>query len=270
MSKLNTFLSYIEMFIFSFLLFVFTCFLLVKITFFNRNFISVQFNSTHYDMVEKYLKDEMKRNLISSEIDDVVIDDMFTRNDIVSSTKQVLDILYYNSSMKFDTTSIENTLKTNIIKNLESKNFSMDDEAGFQDFVDSIMNIYKGEFIMFGKVSKIGSIIQKCDKLISIGTVLLGSLLALYLVFRRNKIKQLLPVALFMSSILILFGTYYINHEAGLSSITVISVTFSNILRKIIMSSFDLYRIVSYGYIVLGILLVLLLVKKRRHHRRHN
>lgn len=270
-NKLKEILKYLEMFGISMLLLLFTTVAIVKITLLNRNFVSLQFNDEHYKNVEESLKTAMKQSMISSGIDDSIINDMFDTSDIKNSTNQILNIIYTHNSIKFDTTSIENKLRENIKKDFEKKNFSLDNEEGYNEFVDSIMEIYRGEFIMLNQVSKVGKLVSMITKPVLIATIGLGVLLVLILIIRRKKLYRILPIALLTSSFLILFGTIYIYSKAGLANTTIISVTFSDIIRKIIKSTFNIYQITSIIYIIIAVIIVIVskVRIKRKHHHNH-
>ena len=71
---------------------------------------------------------------------------------------------------------------------------------------------------------------------------------------------------LLTTSFLTLFSIWYINKTAGLSSITIFSETFSNIIRLIIEKTFIVFQLISIVLIVLAILLHIFVIHEHRKH----
>lgn len=258
--------SYLEKFAYSLVLFLFTFVGVFQFTVLNKNFIESQFDDEHYQNIENSLKAEMKRSMISSGLDDEIIDDMFTKADLENTVSQILTILYDNSSFEFDTSNVEEKLRANIIFNLEKNNFQLDDEKGYNRFVDSIMDIYKGEFVMLNRVKKIGSLVSTLKKYSVVLFICLFSLLSVLTLLFRKRITRILPVALFTSCFLILFGIAYIEQRSGISSITIISVTFSELLRRVVHDVFSIYQVIAIAYFIVGFVLLLFRKSHRHHH----
>ena len=262
MNKVKLLAHYLELFILSILILLFTLLITLKFTLLNEEFVMSKFNDKHYEEVENFLKKEMKNSMISSGIDNTVIDNMFDKEDIKDTTKQTLDILYKDYTKALDVSKIENKLKENIHENLAEKNFETSDEKGLKSFVDSIMTIYKSEFYMFDKLSTIGKIITRVSTIVDIVLIVLGILIVLELLIRIKKLPKKLPVPLFTSSFLLLFGTIYIYEKAGIANFTIISLPFSKIIRELISSTFHIYQVIAIIFIMVGILLSLFYKKK--------
>ena len=269
-TKIKEILKYVEIYGFSLVLLLLTISLLLKITILNRNFIKRQFTNEQYMSVEKNIKTEMKRSMISSGIDNSVIDDIFDSSDVKNSTEQILNIIYKNNSLKLDTTKIENKLKENVKEDLEKNNLKLDNEKGYKSFIKSTIKIYREEFEMLNQASKIGKIISKIEIPILLAIILLSTLLTILILLRRKKITQILPPAILTVSFLILFGTFYIYERAGFANTTIISVTFSTILRKIIKNTFLVFQVTSIIYIIVAIIITSFMKVKRRHHHHHH
>ena len=268
MKKISYVFELIEKFLFCIFLLSFTILTILKFTVLDKNYIQSKYSIYHYKIVEKSLKTDMKNSMISSGIDSSVIDTIFDYHDVENTTKQVLSTVYDDKNQKIDVSSIEEKLKANIQLDLEKKNFSLKDEKGYQKFVKSIMDIYKGEFILFGQITKVRNIFRKIIKYFNPIYIGLSILLLISMIFLliRKKFFQFLPISLFFSSFLILFGIFYADYFVGFQNITIVSETFSTILRKIILSTFDICKIVSIVFIIVGIIFILI----RREEKRKN
>ncbi len=267
--KKATILNHIKMFLLAIYLLLTTIILILRITVLNRAFIEKQFNEEHYQKVERYLKETMKESMISSGIDDKVIDSMFTKEDIKDTTKQTLDIIYNYHKQSLNTTKIENNLRKNVEKNLKEKNYKVDNQKNFDTFINSIMKIYHSEFTMLNHLTKVGKYMNMIIKAFSVAAIILVSSFIILILLRKKTIKKLLPVPLFTTSFILLFVTWYINKTAGLSSITVFSKTFSEIIRKIIKNTFISIKILAIIYIIIAIILQLFFIHYHKRHRHH-
>lgn len=270
MTRKKLILGYLEKFFFSLALIIFTCSAILKVTVLNKDFVASKFTTEHYKEVEVDLKEEMKGSMMSSGLDSSIIDDMFTTKDIEDTTMQMLNIVYNFSNKKVDTSNVEEHLRENIKKNLEKKGFNIDNEAAYNEFVTSVMDIYRGEFIMLDQLPKVGKVVQVADKAITILTIVFSLIVFIWMIIRRKRLNRFVPVGLFTTSFFIIFSCLYVNKEAGLTGITIISVTFSKILREVIKSTFTIYYVVAIIYIIIGIMILLLhKYRRRKHHHRH-
>ncbi len=270
MKKENILLKHIKMFLLTLFLLVATIVIGLRITILSRSFALRQFSAAHYQKVEKNIKEEMKDSMISSGLDDTIIDTMFTSSDVRNTTEQTIDIIYNYHNQKLDTTVVQNNLERNIKANLEKKHYKIENEKDYQKFVDSMMKIYKKEFTMLNQVTRIGKYMKILIKVTSLASILLFTLFMILLMIRRKTIKKLLPVPFLTTAFLLLFGTWYINKEAGLSSITIFSKTFSEILRSMIQKTFLTFNIIAILYITIAIILHLFFIHHRKRHRHHN
>lgn len=267
MSKTKYLLKHIEMFLLSLIILLTTLIVVLRLTVLNKSFVKRQFSEAHYQKVENNLKEEMKASMMSSGINTSVIDTMFTTSDIRDTTNQVIDIIYNYHHQKLDTSKIQTKLEANVQEDLQKHNYQLEDQTGYQEFINSTMKIYQNEFTMLNKVETVGQIATSAIKITTVLSIFLTMSLFLLILLKSKTMKELLPVPLLTTSFLILFGSYYINKTAGLSSITIFSVTFSDILRSMIDKTFLCYKVIAIVYIVIAVFINLFLVKK--HHRRH-
>ena len=259
-------LKYLRILIYSLLLFVVTILGGLYLTVLNKGFVSRQFTKSHYQTVEKNIKEEMKRSMISSGVHDSVIDDIFTYQDVEKTVQETLSVIYDNHSYTIDTSEMLKKLEDNIQKDLESHNYKIDDEKGYHEFTSSIIKIYTKEFAMLNQVQKVGKNVQQVTKLVVLAVASISLLLLLVLVLRWKIYKRLISACLFTNSFLILFCIYYIYEKAGLASTFIFSETFSQVLRKTINSTFLYFRNFAIAYAILGALIIILFVRERFKH----
>ena len=266
MSKIKYLFNIIGMLIFSCLVLVFTILCILKFTVLDKNYILSMYSSKHYKEVEIYLKDEMKKSMISSGIDNEVIDDIFNKNDIKQSTEEMLSIIYDGNIKEIDVSLIEDRLRKNVEDNIKRKNFTLEDEIGYNRFVKSIIDIYKGEFIMFNQISKVSKVVNKIEKYFNYVFISLSVILILIsiILLIKKKLFMYLPISLFVSSFLILFGIFYSDKIVGFSDITIISMTFSEVLRKIIFNVFALYKNISIVFVIIGMIIIFFRKEKKK------
>lgn len=258
MNKIKLFTHYVELFLLSMIFLIFTGLVLVRMTVLNRNFVASCFSTSHYKEVEEALKKEMKHSMISSGIRSEVIDTMFTKEDIQKTTSRTLDILYNDYRLHFEHSDIEKRLRENIQNDLKEQNFTSNDESGLNHFVKSIMKIYEAEFHMLNHVSSLGKIIQLVTPFVDVLCYLCGGILLLWMIFRRRYLTQILSVPFFTSGMLILFGIYYVSTRTEIRHFTMFSLTFSKIVRRIILETFTVFNVVAVTFFFLGICVILL------------
>ncbi len=259
MRKIKLLFQYFEMFVLSVLVLGLTLLCVLKFTILDKNYVLSMYDEKHYKEVEEFLKSEMQKSMISTGISSSVIDDMFTASDVKKSTEEVLSILYDDNKQKLDVSSIEEKLRSNIDKDLKEKQFTLSDTEGYEEFVKSIMDIYKGEFLILNQTMKISKGIHLVNKYLNLAIIILGILILIYLVILilRKKFLQYVPVSLFFTSFLIIFSIYYSDVKVGFRNITIISESFSEIIRKIISTTFQVCLILVVVYLILGIILIL-------------
>ena len=271
MKKKELILKHLKILFFSFYILITTVLFGLRITVLNKSFVKSEFTTSHYEKVENNIKTEMKNSMISTGIDNSVIDTIFTKDDVKKSTEQVLSIIYDNNKQEFDTSNIQTRLEENVKENLEKHNYVLQDVNGYNHFIESTIKIYRNEFIMLNQLPKIGSYMQKAIKLTTVMIITLAMILFILIVARFKTMKHILPPCLFATSFVTLFGCFYINKEAGLESITIFSVTFSEVLRKIISNTFHLFQNLSYAYIIIGFLIIIFFIRKKyKHHHHHH
>lgn len=271
MTKKRLIFRYVKMFLLSLLIFITTFLVVVRLTILNSAFVERQYTTSYYKNVEKDLKTKMKDSMISSGIDDKVIDTMFDHSDVKKTSEEALDIIYNYNKQSLDTSKIKAKLEENVRNNLIEKNYVVPEDDGFKNFIDSTMDIYESEFDMLNHISTVGIYMQTVIKVVTVLVIMLVVITALIITVRYRKMPRYLPVALFTTSFLNIFGGFYIYNTAGLGSITVISPTFSEILRKVLSKTFQTFYMVSFVYILLGILLCFFIHQHRhRHHHHHH
>ncbi len=269
MTKKRLILRYVKMFLLSLLIFITTFLVIMRLTILNSSFVERQYTTSYYNEVEKDLKTKMKDSMISSGIDAKVIDTMFNHSDVKKTSEEALDIIYDYNKQELDTSKIQAKLEENVRNNLIEKNYVVPEDDGFKNFIDSTMDIYESEFDMLNHISTVGIYMQKAIKVVTILVIMLVVITALIIATRHKKMPRYLPVALFTTSFLNLFGGFYIYNKAGLGSITIISPTFSLILRKVILKTFQTFYMVSFVYIIIGVVLCFFVHGHRHHHHHH-
>lgn len=270
MKKKELIIKYLFIFLLSISILITTLSIGIRITILNESFVRKEFTTSHYQKVEQNIKEEMKNSMISTGIDNSVIDDIFTVGDVKKSVEQTLSIIYENKNQTLDTSEIRKRLEANVAKDLEKHNYHLEDQKGYEHFIDSTIKIYTNEFIMLNQLPTVGSTVQKATKADTILALSLSMILLIIIIAKFKKAKHILPASLFTTSFVILFGSYYINKEAGLSSITIFSTTFSEVLRKIIAKTFTTFQYISYAYIIIGLMIIILCIREKHRHRHHH
>ena len=261
MNKLKYVFHYFLLFLIFLIILLFTFLTIFRFTILNRDFVNNRFNDKYYDKVYNTIKKDMKESMVSTAVDSSVVDDIYTKNDLKNTVSNMLDIIYVDNTIKFDTDSVREKLKNNIISNLKEKGINLDDSVELSLYVDNLMKVYNQEFNMYNKLSSIGNIVQKIIKIIDILLIILGILIFIMILVFRKSLSKYFAIPLFSTSIILSFMCFYINSRVGINYFTIFSSAFSIFVRNLILSTFNIYITLSIIYLIIGIVLANILNK---------
>ena len=114
---------------------------MIKMTVFNQNYIINIFNkNNYYDKVYEYISNDMAKYILQSGLENVVLEDIYTKDMIKDEVKEAVNAFYTNKEIKVDTSVVEKNLKDNIENYLASHNIMVADEQALDRFVSTDIN----------------------------------------------------------------------------------------------------------------------------------
>lgn len=215
-------LSYITKFIQSISFFLLTLSLILLLTIFNESYIlELLENNNYYQELYLNTKEEVSNYLEQSGLEENILDNVITKDNIKKTIITTLDNLYTNKEIKTDTTTITEELTKRINDYVKTNNIQVENKNTISTLVAKLVSIYKEEISynntfekarpLFNKVHLLSKIVLVFSIIISIITYLINR----YLFKDRNII-----VSLFTNGILLIGLVLYIKNIISINDIT--------------------------------------------------
>ena len=259
MNRIKLILSYIFGFITSLLISIFVILLITKYTVLNEKYIkSVLVKNNYYSEVYEGTIEEMKNYMVSSGLEELVLDGIFTESDIKRDVNSYIDALYKNTKYEIDTSEIRNKLTSNIETDLSSKNVEVTNEKELELFKDDIVDIYKKEVTFYNTLSHVKGLISKCNKYIDSLIYLVGALVMLFTVLLIILKYKIVSSALISSGLINLFLRVMIYEKVDIKNIHIISEYFSESFKYILLRIGHQLLYSSVLLIVVGLIILII------------
>lgn len=252
MSRIKLILSYIFGFITSLLISILVMLFIVKYTVLDEKYIKgVLVKNNYYSEVYKGTIEEMKNYMVSSGLDELILDDIFSEKDIKRDINNYIDALYRSDKYEVDTSLVREKLTSNIDTYLTSNNVEVTNKKELELFKDDIVSIYKDEVTFYNRLNLIKGYINKGNKYIDGLIYGCSALILISIVILIVCKYKIISSALISSGLINLFIRLMIYEKIDIKHITIISDYFSESLR------FILFRI---GYYLLQSSILLIVV----------
>ena len=260
MNRVKLILSYLFGFITSVLLSILVILLLCKYSILNVDYIkNVLGKNNYYSEVYKGTLEEIEAYMISSGLEEEVLNNIFDESIIEKEVDNYLDSIYSGSEYTVDSQSVKDKLSTNIDNYLSSSNLEVTDKKELNLFINDIAKIYEDE-IKFYNAAKFGKKyltygIKNIDKIISfiLGISLISIIILLLL---RCKF---ISSTIIGSGLILLFIRFMIFEKIDIKNILIISDYFSKVIKAVLN---DLgHNILMSSILLIGIGLIILLIE---------
>ena len=253
-------LSYITKFIQSISFFLLTLSLILLLTIFNESYIlELLENNNYYQELYLNTKEEVSNYLEQSGLEENILDNVITKDNIKKTIITTLDNLYTNKEIKIDTSSIEDDLTKRINDYIKTNNIQVENKNSVKTLISKLVSIYKEEISynntfekvrpLFNKIHLLSKIVLVLSIIISIITYLINR----YLFKDRNII-----VSLFTNGILLIGLVLYIKNIISINDITFYNESISNILKEFINSILTHINLIGLISIIFGVFLSLM------------
>ncbi len=234
---------------------------MIKMTVFNQNYIINIFNkNNYYDKVYEYISNDMAKYILQSGLENVVLEDIYTKDMIKDEVKEAVNAFYTNKEIKVDTSVVEKNLKDNIENYLASHNIMVADEQALDRFVSTILRVYRDKITITSTdtIVKLQQYFVKINKILNILLVsFLLVIIALSLIIHFVYKKLAIAIPMITSSLLLLLSNLLILKKINVNHIMFLNDNVSLIMKKIFN---DISSIIKYGSIILIILALIIII----------
>lgn len=234
----------------------------------NKDYIlEVLENNNYYEKTYDNIKSSFSQYILQSGLDENVIDNLYTEEEIKEDVNIVISNIYANENQKLDTDKIKLNMESNINMYLENNNIKLNSEQkkSIEKFVATIEKTYEDEISYSSYLSKLGNKVYKINKIIDkTQKVLYGSVIVLILILICINIREFslainyIGVTMLASGIVNIITKIYISSKININKIMLINEDISNVMINILNEIVN--SIQSYGWIMFGIGLILVLL----------
>ena len=255
MSKIKIVLRGILGFVCSALMFIFAFLLIIRVTVYNKNYVLKKLDQVnYYEKVYSEISKDMKNNMLSSGLDEVVLDSLFTENDVIKDTKNLIGSIYSGSKFEIDTDFLKDRLDKNIKDYLSKNNIEVTDQKALDKFVSNIVSIYKKEIGLYGYFENYTKKFVKIGKFIDAGIVITIFLIIILMAVLRFVLhRKYLGVVLLSSGMMLLYFKFYIYEQIDMKNILIISDSFSKFIKQLLLDINNYILISSIVLLFMGI-----------------
>ena len=248
-------LSYITKFIQSISFFLLTLSTILLFTIFNETYtLDLLEKNNYYQELYTTTKEEVSNYLEQSGLEESILDDVITENNIQKTITTTLDNLYTNQEIKNDTTMITEALTTKINDYVKENNITVENKNTIPTLVAKLVSIYQEEVSYNNTFEKVRPMFNKAHQLTKI--ILVASILVSLITYLINRYlfkDRNIIVSLFTNSILLIGLVLYTKATINIDMITFYNTSISNILKEFINSILTHINLVGLISLILGL-----------------
>ena len=264
MNKIKLILSYIFGLILSIGIFFLAILFIVKYTVSDKTFMfKLMDESNYYDKVYKSICDDINDYMTSSGLEEEILKGVVNKSAVKEDITNYVNYLYEGKIYSVDTTSIKETLKTNIDEYLKGLNLGINNTNELELFIDDIAGIYKEEVSFYNTLDKVSSYLYKVssliDKALVANIILVGVLTIIILLLRKINIGS----CILSGGIILALVKLFVYERIDAENILIVSDYFSLIVRNMFkyISNYMIY--ISVILICVGLILCLFKIHKK-------
>ncbi len=248
-------LSYITKFIQSISFFLLTLSAILLFTIFNETYtLDLLEKNNYYQELYTTTKEEVSNYLEQSGLEESILDDVISENNIQKTIMTTLDDLYTNQEIKTDTTTITNTLTTKINDYVKKNDITVESKNTIPTLVAKLVSIYQEEVSYNNIFEKVRPMFNKAHQLAKI--ILVASIIVSFITYLINRYlfkDRNIIVSLFTNSILLIGLVLYAKSTINIDMITFYNTSISNILKEFINSILTHINLIGIISLILGL-----------------
>ena len=239
--------------------------LILKSTVYNKEYIKNKFEKyNYYENVDKEIKEEMKHNIVPTQLPETVLDNIYTQEDLKNTIDNIIDKVYTNEKFKVDTTKISENLKNNINKYVSENNINVDNQESINKIINQMTDIYKNKITQSSIYEKAQRIVLKTSKYLELGIIFLFILIPILIIITYILRREYnISLSLLIASIMDIAFTIFFKSNININNIYIWDNTISDILHDIVNDIIKISDKTTIVFIVIALLLIILKREKK-------
>lgn len=229
--------------------------------------------SDYYNSIYEALKQNFENYIGPSGLEESVLDNICTIDDIQNDTETILGNIYEGTNKKVDTNKIQERLRKNITASLNETKATVESQKNIDDFVEQISNEYINTISHTDYEESINNAYQKANKVIKYAKKALGAgVLAIFIAIVLLNIKTLnrtfanLGISFASAGSFMFIGYYILNYKIKVDHLRVLNDSISTVLQSAVTDIFNQINSIGLILIIIGLVLIILgnILKKEK------
>ena len=229
--------------------------------------------SNYYNNIHEELKQNFENYIGPSGLEESVLDNIYTIDDIQTDTETILGNIYEGTNKKVDTSAIQERLRKNITTSLNETKATVESQKNIDEFIEKISNEYINTISHTDYEETINNAYQKANKVIKYAKMALGAgVLAILTILFLLNIKTInrtfanLGIAFASAGSFMFAGYYLLNYKIKVDHLRVLNDSISTVLQSSVKDMFNQINSIGLILIIIGIVLIILgnILKKEK------
>ena len=229
------------------------------------NVLKIFDNTNFYENTYNTLNDNFSNYMEQSGLDESVIKDIITVEDIKTETKNCVESIYNNTKYTINKDDIERRLNENINSYLDKNNrkLNSNEKKAIDTLVSKISDLYATEVFPIDLISKVNINLEKISNIVDLANVFLyvcaGVLLFLLIIINIKSIMKVLNyvgVTLLSSGIVLFAPKIFVAWKMHINDINIYNRNISDIIINFINEILNYFTKTSIIFIVIAVVLL--------------
>lgn len=229
------------------------------------NVLKIFDNTNFYENTYNTLNDNFSNYMEQSGLDESVIKDIITVEDIKTETKNCVESIYNNTKYTINKDDIERRLDENINSYLDKNNrkLNSNEKKAIDTLVSKISDLYATEVFPIDLISKVNINLEKISNIVDLANVFLyvcaGVLLLLLIIINIKSIMKVLNyvgVTLLSSGVVLFAPKIFVAWKMHINDINIYNRNISDIIINFINEILNYFTKTSIIFIVIAVVLL--------------
>lgn len=238
----------------------------ISTTILNKDYILGKLEETnYYNNVYEQIKDSLEGYIGPSGLDEEVLENIYTREQVKEDINLVIDNIYENKDDKINTEDIKEKLQNNIEASVGSGLLTKENQDSIEDFIDKIADEYVQNishdpyFEKLGTImNSVNNILDRVDGIVIFVPIILAVIILLLNIKQISNAIRFIAIGVLSSGIIALVVKLFIEAKINISNILIINDSFSEVIKSVINDILGTINIMSIVGIIVSIILIIL------------
>ena len=219
---------------------------------FNKKNIKKEFQESNYSSnLHEIIQNNERNYLLQSGFDESVFEGVVTENTVIIAVNEVINAIYDGNKVEVSTKELEETLDKNIQKQIEEKNYTVDDQAqaDINEFKKVILDTYKDTILYSNDVmNQMSRYLKKAKKITTTATVVIAIIAIILAILTFKLRKSSLGIALLIAGAFLIMIKVYSGVHMVINNILILNWAFSRTVTYILNRIINQLSIVRNCY----------------------